>query len=92
MIVTHFILKIIDKIKDTPETKEDIHRRMKAEYEARRAAARHVFAKLDSISTPRDGSELLSRLGTISELEAALKQYRAPEQADAMAQAPGRFS
>lgn len=84
MIVTHFILKIIDKVKDTPDTKE--------EYEALRAAARPVFAKLDSISTPRDGAELLARLGTISDLEAALKQLRSPEQADAMAQAPGRFA
>lgn len=82
MLVTHFILKIIDKVNDKPETKP--------EYEARRAAARPVFAKLDSISTPRDGSELLERLGTISDLEAALKQYRSPDQCDAIAM--GRFA
>lgn len=92
MIVAHFILKIIDKVKDKPETKEDIHRCMKDEYEARRAAARPVIAKLDAISTPRDRSELLARLGTISDLEAALRQHRAPEQCDAMAMAPGRFA
>lgn len=36
-------------------------------------------------------AELLSRLGTISDLEAALRQHRAPDQADAMAMPPGRL-
>jgi hypothetical protein len=38
MIVTHFILKIMDKVKGRGPTKEDIHIQMKKEYEARRRA------------------------------------------------------
>jgi hypothetical protein len=38
MLVTHFILKIVDKVKGRGPTKEEIYRQMKAEYEARRRA------------------------------------------------------
>lgn len=93
MIFTGFLIKSYRKLREKPETKEEVYRRMKAEYEARRAAARPVMAKMEAISTPMDGAKLMARLGTISDLDAALKQHRSPEQADAMAMASiGRFS
>lgn len=92
MMVAHFAVKTYKKLHEKPETKEEIYRRMKAEHEARRAAARPIMAKLDAVSTPRDGDNLMARLGSISDLDAALKQHRSPDQADAMALAPRRFS
>jgi len=92
MIFTGFLMKSWKKLHDKPETKEEVYRRMKAEYEARRAAARPVVAKMDSISTSRDGAKLMARMGTISELEEALRPCRPVDQADAMAMAPGRLS
>ena len=38
MLVTHFILKIVDKVKGRGPTKEEIYIQMKKEYEARRRA------------------------------------------------------
>ena len=91
MIVTGFLLKSYNKLREKPETKEEIYHRMKkAEYDRRRAAARPTIAKLDAISTPRDGSSILNQIGTVSELEAALRPYhRAKDCADAMAMAIG---
>lgn len=97
MIVAGFLMKSWKKLHEKPETKEEVYRRMKAEHEALRAAARPTIAKMDAISTPRDGDSLIdnlmARLGTISDLDAALKQHRSPDQADAMTMGSiGRFS
>lgn len=93
MIVTGFLVKSYKKLSEKPETKEEVYRRMKAEYDRRRAAARPVIAKLDAISTPRDGDKFMASIGTISELQEALRpKTRAVDQADAMALAPRRFS
>lgn len=93
MIVAGFLMKSYKKLREKPIDKEEIYRKMKkAEYDARRAAARPTIAKLDAVSTPMDGAKLMARLGTISELEAALRPCRAVDQADAMALAPRRFS
>lgn len=89
MIVTGFLVKSYRKLHERPESKEDIHRRMKAAYEARRAAARHVVAKMDSISTPRDGSKMMAAIGTVQQMHDALRPSN--DQCDAMAMAPGRF-
>lgn len=90
MIVTGFFMKSYKKLREKPETKEEIYRRMKAEYEARRAAARPIIAKLDTISTPMDGAKFMASIGTVQELREALRQSN--DQCDAMAMAPGRFS
>ena len=85
MIVTHFLEKAYRKITEKPVIdKDEIYRQMKkAEYDARRAAARPTIAKLDSISTPHDGAKLMARMGTISDLEAALRpKTRASEGCD----------
>lgn len=92
MIVTHFLQKAYRKITEKPTIdKEEIYRQMKkAEYEARRAAARPTIAKLDSISTPRDGEKWMASIGTIQQMRDALRPSN--DQCDAMAMAPGRFA
>ena len=110
MIVTHFLQKAYRKITEKPTIdKDEIYRQMKkAEYDARRAAARPVIAKLDSISTPRDGAKWLANIATVEEIAdkykeffaqfkepcegAALRPCRPVDGCDAMAMAPGRFS
>lgn len=90
MIVAGFLMKSWKKLHEKPETKEEVYRRMKAEHEALRAAARPTIAKMDAISTPRDGSKMMAAIGTVQELRDALRP--SPDQADAMAMAIGRFS
>lgn len=75
MIVTGFLLKIYRKLREKPEeTKEEVYRRMKAAHEAhreierRRAAARPTIAKMDSISTPRDGAKMMAAIGTVQQM------------------------
>lgn len=94
MIVTGFLMKSYKKLREKPTIdKEEIYHQMKrAEYEARRAKARPVVAKLDAISTPYDGAKMMASIGTISELQEALRPCRPVDQADAMAMAPRRFS
>jgi hypothetical protein len=67
MIFTSFLMKSYRKLREKPETKEEVYRRMRAEYEARRAAARPVVAKMDSISTPRDGG-LMSAIDAVQQM------------------------
>lgn len=91
MIVAGFLMKSWKKLHEKPETKEEIYRQMKkAEYDARRAAARPVIAKLDSISTPRDGEKWMASIDTIQQMRDALRP--SPDRCDAMAMAPGRFA
>ena len=92
MIVTHFLQKAYRKITEKPTIdKEEIYRQMKkAEYDARRAAARPVIAKLDSISTPRDGAKMMAAIGTVQQMRDAL--HPSNDQCDAMAMTPGRFA
>ena len=78
MIVTGFLMKSYRKLREEPESKEEVYRLMKAahrnhrEIERRRAAARKTFAQMDEISTQRDA-------GLTSSID-ALQQM-----------APGRF-
>lgn len=91
IIVTGFLMKSWKKLHEKPETKEKIYRRMKSEHEALRQAARPTIAKLDSISTPRDGAKMMAAIGTVQQMRDALRP--SPDQADAMAMgAIGRFS
>lgn len=90
MIVAGFLMKSWKKLHEQPETKEEIYRQMKkAEYDARRSAARPVIAKLDSISTPRDGAKWMASIGTVQQMRDALRSSN--DQCDAMAMVPGRF-
>ena len=89
MIVAGFLMKSWKKLHEKPETKEEVYRRMKAEYDRRRAEARPVIAKLDAISTPRDGEKFMASIGTISELQEALRpKNRAVDGCDGAALRP----
>ena len=94
IIVTHFLQKAYRKITEKPTIdKEEIYRQMKkAEYDARRAAARPTIAKLDSISTPRDGAKMMAAIGSVQQMRDALRPCRPVDGCDAMAMAPGRFA
>ena len=92
MIFTGFLIKSWKKLHEKPETKEEVYRRMKAEYDRRRAEARPVIAKLDSISTPRDGAKMMAAIGTVQQMRDALRPCRPVDGCDAMAMAPGRFA
>lgn len=90
MIFTGFLMKSCKKLHEKPETREEIYRRMKAEHEALRQAARPTIAKLDAISTPRDGEKWMASIGDIQQMRDALRP--SPDQCDSMAMAPGRFA
>lgn len=93
MIVAGFLMKSYKKLREKPIDKEEIYRQMKkAEYEARRAAARPTIAKLDSISTPRDGAKMMAAIGSVQQMRDALRPCRPVDGCDAMAMSPGRFS
>ena len=73
MIVTGFLMKSYRKLREKPGTEEEDYRLMKAangahrEIEMRRAAARTTFARMDVISTPRDGG-LLSAIDSLQQM------------------------
>lgn len=91
MIVAGFLMKSWKKLHEKPETKEEIYRRMKAERDAKRQAARTVMAKMDAVSTPMDGSKVMSAIGTVQQMRDALRS--SPDQCDTMAMGSiGRFS
>ena len=64
MIVTAFLVKSYRKLREKPETKEEVYRSMKAahevhsEIERRRADARATFNRMAATSTPMDGGRL----------------------------------
>ena len=73
MIVTGFLMKSYRKLREKPDTKEEVYRRMRAAYEdhlkieRRRADARQTFARMDVISTPCDGG-LMSSIDTLQQM------------------------
>ena len=62
MIVTGFLLKSYQKLREKPEVYED-HLKI----ERRRADARKTFAQMDAISTQRDGG-LMSPIDTLAQM------------------------
>ena len=69
MIVTGFLMKSYRKLREKPETEEEVYRLMRAAYAKvrRRAAARTTFNRMDSISTPSDGG-LLSSIDAVQQV------------------------
>lgn len=69
MIVTAFLVKSYRKLREKPETEEEVYRRMRAAYARvrRRAAAGTTFARMDSISTPMDGG-LMSSIDALQQM------------------------
>lgn len=68
MIVTGFLMKSYRKLREKPDTKEEVYRRMREAYEdhlkieRRCADARATFDRMDAISTPSDGGLIDSLL------------------------------
>lgn len=91
MIFTGFLMKSYKKLREKPETKEDVYRRMKAEYDRRRVEARPVVAKLERISMPPELDKFMASIGTVQQLRDALRPCNL-DGCDAMAMAPGRFA
>lgn len=92
IIFTHFALKIGRKIKHPKQlTKEETYRAMRDAREQwlREHQPKRPVAKVDARLMRSDPSAALASIGTVSELEAALRPYRSPDQADAMAMAIG---
>ena len=78
MIVTGFLIKSYRKLRDRPDTEEEVYRLMKAahknhrEIERRCADARATFNRMDAnrmdaISTPMDGG-LLSSIDAVQQM------------------------
>ena len=69
MIVTGFLVKSYRKLREKQGTEEEVYRLMRAAYARvrRRAAARQPFARMDVISTPRDGG-LVSSIDTLQQM------------------------
>ncbi len=64
MIVTGFLMKSYRKLREKPETKEEVYRRMKVAHEVHSklerllADAMATSNRMDVISTPRDGEPM----------------------------------
>lgn len=72
MIVTGFLLKSYRKLREKPETEEEVYPRMRAAYErirhrAELDAKNATFNRMDAISTPRDGG-LLSSIDAVQQM------------------------
>ena len=73
MIVTGFLIKSYRKLRENPESKEEVYRLMKAAHknhrdiERRCVNARATFNRMDAISTPRDGG-LLSAIDAVQQM------------------------
>ena len=92
MIVTGFFIKSYKKLREKPETKEEVYRRMKAEHEALRKRYETFLTKAEPISTPRDGAKMMAAIGSVQQMRDALRPCRPVDGCDAMAMAPRRFS
>lgn len=91
IIFTHFALKIVRKLKQPNNqlTKEETYHAMR---DARKHQSKRPVAEVDARLMRMDPSAVLASIGTVSELEEALRPKRAVDGCDAMAMAPGRFS
>jgi hypothetical protein len=95
MIVTHFAMKVVRKLKHHEQpTKEEIYRAAKAEHEKwlREHQPKRPVAKVDARLMRSDPSAALASIGTVSDLEEALRPCRPVNGCDTMAMATGRLS
>ena len=72
MIVTGFLMKSYRKLREKPETEEEVYRRMRAAYarvrnRAELDAKNATFNRMDAISMPRDGG-LMSSIDAIQQM------------------------
>ena len=95
IILTHFAMKVVRKIKHPEQlTKEQTYRAMRDAREAwlREHQPKRPVAEVDAQLMRRDPSAALASIGTVSDLEEALRPYRPADGCDAMALAPRRLS
>lgn len=108
MIFTHFVLKVVRRIKHPETSKEETYRAMRDahdkwlreeerkrdDHEAwlREHQPKRPVAEVDAQLMRGDPSSALASIGTISDLEEALRPCRPVDKADAMAMSPRRFS
>lgn len=95
IILTHFALKVVRKLKHPEQlTKEETYRAMRDAREQwlREHQPKRPVAKVDAQLMRMDPSAVLASIGTVSELEEALRPKRAADGCDAMAMSPRRFS
>lgn len=88
IILTHFALKVARKLKHPDQvTKEELYRAKKAEHEKwlRENQPKHPVTEVDARLMRGDPSAALAAIGTVSDLEEALRPYRSPDVTDAMA-------
>ena len=80
MLFTHFIMKVVDRIKNPPVfTREELHEEMlrkKQEYEKRRRLDPKVNVRFES--TPRSPDAWLGSIGTVGEFAAQYKENIPP--------------
>ena len=75
MIVAGFLVKSYRKLHETPPTKEEIYRKMRAEYEKHKRAEHDAIQEhlvqnhLSSIRNKQDGARLMNAIGTLNDLE-----------------------
>ena len=95
IIFSHFVLKIANKLRHPEQlTKEETYRAMcdAREQWLREHQPKRPVAEVDAHMMRMDPSAVLASIGTVSELEEALRPKRAADGCDAMAMAPGRFA
>ena len=66
MIVTGFLIKSYRKLREKPETEGEVYEDH-LKIERRHADARQTFARMDVISTPRDGG-LMSPIDSLQQM------------------------
>ena len=80
MLFTHFIMKVVDRIKNPPiPTREELHEEMlrkKQEYEKLRRLDPKVNVRFES--TPRSPDAWLGSIGTVGEFAAQYKENIPP--------------
>lgn len=95
IILTHFALKVVRKLKHPEQlTKEETYRAMRDAREQwlREHQPKRPVAEVDARLMRSDPSAALASIGTVADLEAALRPCRPVDKADAMALRPRRFS
>lgn len=88
-------MKVVRKIKHPEQlTKEALYRAAKAEHEKwlREHQPKRPVAEVDARLMRGDPSAALASIGTVSDLEEALRPCRPVDRCDAMAMAPRRLS
>ena len=90
MIVTHFLLKVYDKMSNEPPTKEEVYRLMRAEREKIKAMYASSMSKVNAVSTPRDGAKMMAAIDTVQQTRDALRPSN--DLRDVMAMTPRRLS